>query len=82
MGDERGRDEPAQLRAEVTELRAAVRGMAARLAAFEACWEEVFAAGCRCGRPAPGLRVVRAGQGDRAGASSAARAARLPGGAA
>lgn len=82
MGYERGGDEVAELRAEVAGLRTAVKGMAARLTAFEACWEEVFEAGCRCGRPAPGLRVVRAGQGGSAGASSAARAASLPGGAA
>lgn len=77
-----GRGEAEDLRAEVAGLRAQVADLAARLDAAQTCWAEVYEAGVRCGQSMPRLRVLPGGQGGRTGAWSAARTARLPGGAA
>lgn len=88
-----GRDEVAQLRAEVRMLRAEreedrarLTALAGRVEAIRVDWEEVFQAGVRAGQSA-GLRVIRGGgQGGRTDGLARhpgvtlARTARLAGG--
>lgn len=73
-----GHDEA--LRREVRELRETLEALSARLEALQVCAEEIWGAGFRYGQSVPRLRLVAAGEGDRAGGWSPSRTASRPGG--